>query len=108
MNQRFLCVVVFGLILFARVCGSAQTTQSPLPAPTGYVNDYAKVIDAETEQQLETALTKLDQAQQIQFAIVTIDSTNGQDIFNYSLAVARGWGIGARMRRSRVSYSSSP
>ncbi|HEX3084124.1 MAG TPA: TPM domain-containing protein [Pyrinomonadaceae bacterium] len=96
MNQRFLCVVVFGLILFARVCGSAQTTQSPLPAPTGYVNDYAKVIDAETEQQLETALTKLDQAQQIQFAIVTIDSTNGQDIFNYSLAVARGWGIGAK------------
>jgi uncharacterized protein len=94
MNRRFLYVIAFGLILFARA--SAQTTQSPLPAPTGYVNDYAKVIDAAAEQQLETTLTKLDQQQQIQFAVVTVDSTNGKDIFDYSLAVARGWGIGAK------------
>jgi uncharacterized protein len=96
MNRRFLYVIAFGLILFALVRASAQTTQSPLPAPTGYVNDYAKVIDAGTEQQLETMLTKLDQQQQIQFAVVTVDSTNGKDIFDYSLAVARGWGIGAK------------
>jgi uncharacterized protein len=88
--------MVFGLILFAHAHASAQTTQSPLPTPTGYVNDYAKVLDASAEQQLETTLTKLDQQQQIQFAVVTIDSTKGQDIFDYSLAVARGWGIGKK------------
>lgn len=76
--------------------GVAQTPQSPLPAPTGYVNDYAKVIDGETRQELETTLTNLDRQQQIQFAIATVDSTNGQDIFDYSLAVARGWGLGAK------------
>ena len=96
MNRLFLCVVAFALAVFAGAQASAQTTKSPLPAPTGYINDYAKVIDAETEQQLEAALTKLDQQQQIQFAVVTVDSTNGQDIFDYSLAVARGWGIGAK------------
>jgi uncharacterized protein len=96
MNRRLLYVIAFGLILFALVRASAQTTQSPLPTPTGYVNDYAKVIDAGTKQQLETVLTKLDQQQQIQFAVVTIDSTNGKEIFDYSLAVARGWGIGAK------------
>jgi uncharacterized protein len=78
------------------VPAQAQTTQSPLPPPTGYVNDYGHVIDAATKQQLETELTKLDQEQQIQFAVVTVDTTNGQDIFDYSLAVARGWGIGAK------------
>src|SRR5580765_4232507 len=96
MNRRFLYVIAFGLILFALARASAQTTQTPLPAPTGYINDYAKVLDAATEQQLETTLTKLDQQQQIQFAVVTVDSTNGKDIFDYSLAVARGWGIGAK------------
>ncbi len=96
MNRRFLCVIAFGLLVFACAPASAQTAKSPLPAPTGYVNDYAKVIDAATEQQLETALTNFDRQQQIQFAIVTVDSTNGQDIFDYSLAVARGWGLGAR------------
>ena len=96
MNRRFLLIGAYVLIVFAWGCASAQTTQSPLPAPTGYVNDYAKVIDAETKEQLETTLTKLDQQQQIQFAVVTVNSTNGQDIFDYSLAVARGWGLGAK------------
>src|SRR5262249_25476825 len=64
--------------------------------PTGYINDFAKIIDSATEAQLETTLTRLDQQQQIQFAVVTVDSTNGQDIFDYSMAFARGWGIGAK------------
>jgi uncharacterized protein len=82
--------------LFVFVAAPAQTTHSPLPPPTGYVNDYAHVVDAGTRQKLEEELTKLDQEQQIQFAVVTVDSTNGQEIFDYSIAVARGWGIGAK------------
>lgn len=91
----FISGFVFALLL-ASVCTSAQTTQSPLPAPTGYVNDYAGVIDQSTKAKLETTLTNLDHEQQIQFAVVTVDTTNGQDIFGYSLAVARGWGIGSK------------
>jgi uncharacterized protein len=83
------------LALAMSVRAPAQTT-SALPAPTGYVNDYAHVVNADTKQQLETMLTKLDQEQQIQFAVVTVDTTNGQDIFDFSLAVARKWGIGAK------------
>ncbi|HXT64390.1 MAG TPA: TPM domain-containing protein [Pyrinomonadaceae bacterium] len=83
--------------LLLSCCGAiAQTTQSPLPPPTGYVNDYAGVIDSATKERMETTLTNLDHEQQIQFFVVTIDSTKGQDIFDYSLAVARGWGIGSK------------
>ena len=28
--------------------------------------------------------------------MVTVDTTGGQDIFDFSLAVARGWGIGSK------------
>lgn len=84
------------LLLATHSSTVAQTTQSPLPAPTGYVNDYAHVIDQQTKNRLETTLTNLDREQQIQFAVVTVDSTNGQDIFDYSLAVARGWGLGSK------------
>jgi len=45
---------------------------------------------------METTLTNLDREEQIQFAVVTVDTTNGQDIFDYSLAVARGWGLGSK------------
>jgi len=89
--------LVSALVLVTGSRALAQTTQSPLPPPTGYVNDYARVIDSATKERLETTLTNLDREQQIQFAVVTIDSTKGQDIFNYSLAVARGWGIGSKI-----------
>src|SRR5437763_5870221 len=84
------------LLLAAIVSANGQTAQSSLPPPTGYVNDYAKVIDSATKRQLETTLTNLDQQQQIQFSVVTVDTTRGPDIFAYSLAVARGWGIGSK------------
>jgi len=88
--------LAFVLVLMTGGPVLAQTTQSPLPPPTGYVNDYAGVIDRETKERLETTLTNLDREQQIQFFVATIDSTNGRDIFDYSLAVARGWGIGSK------------
>jgi uncharacterized protein len=86
----------FVVLLTGMVAAYAQTAQSPLPKPTGYVNDYAGVVDKATKDRLETTLGNLDRQQQIQFAIVTIETTGGQDIFDYSLAVARGWGIGSK------------
>jgi uncharacterized protein len=83
------------VILFTAAHGYAQTTQSPLPPPSGYVNDYVGVIDGAVKSELETTLTNLDREQKIQFAVVVVDTTGGQDIFDYSLAVARGWGIGS-------------
>ncbi|MDX6692998.1 MAG: uncharacterized protein QOF02_601 [Blastocatellia bacterium] len=74
----------------------AETAQSPLPAPTGHVNDYANVIDAATKQRLETILENLKRVGQIEAAVVTVNTTGEQDIFDYSLAVARGWGIGQK------------
>jgi uncharacterized protein len=96
-SRLFGCLTVAAFVLL--LLGSrayAQTTQSPLPPPTGYVNDYAGVIDKTTKARMEVTLTNLDREQQIQFAVVTVESTNGQPIFDYSLAVARGWGIGSK------------
>ena len=64
--------------------------------PADGLRHYAHVIDAQTKNRLETMLTNLQQRQNIQIAVVTVPTTNGQDIFEYSLAVARGWGIGSK------------
>src|SRR6266446_7493904 len=88
--------VAFVLLLLGKGSANAQAAQSPLPQPTGYVNDYAGVVDTATKERLETTLGNLDRQHQIQFSVVTVDTTGGQEIFDYSLAVARGWGIGAK------------
>jgi uncharacterized protein len=96
LRQSVFLSLAFAAITAVCVSAMAQTTQSPLPPPTGYVNDYAGVVDATTKARMETTLTNLDHEQQIQFFVVTVDTTNGRDIFDYSLAVARGWGIGSK------------
>src|SRR6266536_2702754 len=92
----FISTLTFILLLLVGGSAIGQTIQSPLPQPTGYVNDYAGVIDGATRNRLETTLRNLDHQQQIQFAVVTVDTTGDQDIFDYSLAVARGWGVGSK------------
>ncbi len=82
-----------GAAVFAQTPWSQNT--SPLPEPTGHVNDYAGVIDAGTVQQLETKLRDFKTKTGVEIAVAVVKTTGDRDIFDYSLAVARGWGIGA-------------
>jgi uncharacterized membrane protein YgcG len=70
--------------------------KSPLPPPTGFVADYANVIDSGSEARLQSTLTELREKSGIEFAVVTVETTGEQSIFDYSLAVARGWGVGPK------------
>src|SRR2546428_14192675 len=98
-------IVSFALLLLVGGSTIAQTMQSPLPKPTGYVNDYAAVIDSATKARMETTLGNLDREQQIQFAVVTVNTTGGQDIFDYSLAVPpRGGNRVKDTRETRLAF----
>ncbi|HEY8228109.1 MAG TPA: TPM domain-containing protein, partial [Pyrinomonadaceae bacterium] len=88
-----LCSTAFFLSL--GVNQLAQTTQ-PLPAPTGHVNDFAGVVDENTKQQLENMLANVKLKTDIEFDIATVQSTAGQDIFDFSRQLAKDWNIGAR------------
>lgn len=77
----------------------AQTTpQSPIPLPVPFnpIVDNANVIDAETRKKLESIYLNLKERANTEFAVVTVDTTGDRDIFDYSLAVYRGWGIGTK------------
>lgn len=71
---------------------------SPLGAPTGMVNDYAGVLDEGTKQQIEQKLRNFKDTTnpQVELAVAIVRTTGDRDIFDYSLAVARGWGIGSK------------
>ena len=70
--------------------------KSPLPPPAGFVADYANVIDSASRTKLESVLTELRNKSEIEFAVVTVETTGGQSIFDYSLAVAKDWGVGPK------------
>lgn len=70
--------------------------KNPLPKPVGFVNDYANVFDGESKRRMESVLTELRDKAEIEFAVVTVETTGGRPIFDYSLDVAKGWGIGSK------------
>jgi uncharacterized membrane protein YgcG len=74
---------------------TAEQTPCLLPVPDTYVSDYANVLDhQDAKDELEHKLRKLKSRGNIDFVVVLIKSTGGQDIFDYSLALARCWNIG--------------
>ncbi len=74
----------------------AQTKQQ-IPAPTSHVNDFAGVVDEKTRQQLENILANMKLKTGIEFDVATVESTGGQDIFDFSRQLAMDWKIGARI-----------
>lgn len=76
--------------------GRSTYGTSPLPAPTGHVNDYAGVIDAATKQSIETKLRDFKTKYGVEIAVAVVKTTGERPIFDYSLSVARGWGIGSK------------
>ena len=84
------------LFLLTPAAARAQAKpQSPVPLPTPFtpIVDYANVIDAETRRKLEAIFINLRARAQIEYSVLTVDTTGGQDIFDFAMAVARGWGI---------------
>jgi len=82
---------------------SSSQEQSPeaqiktnLPAPAGLINDFANVFDPEAKTRLGALLDELNRSGNIAFAVVTVETTNGQPIYDYSLALAREWKVGSK------------
>ncbi len=100
-SSFLLFLIIFGIAISEIVAQDNPVrshSESPLPAPTGFVNDYAGVIDAETKQRLEQKLKDLKNRTNppVELAVAVVGTTDGQAIFDYSLSVARGWGIGSK------------
>ena len=100
-SRSLLSAIVLLLAVWTAVAqntGQFSLNESPLPAPTGYVNDYAGVIDAATKQQLETKIDNFKKSSNpsTELAVAVVRTTGNRDIFDYSLAIARGWKIGSK------------
>ena len=93
-----LCLMVYlaGLGVLAQDPAIAPQNVSPLPSPTAPVNDYAGVIDDAVEAALNQRLIDYQRSSGVELAVAVVKTTGERPIFDYSLAVYRGWGIGSK------------
>jgi uncharacterized protein len=64
--------------------------------PTGYVDDFAHVLDSKTAAQMEDICQQIDQKAHAQIAVVTVNSFDGADIESYAVDLFKSWGIGEK------------
>jgi uncharacterized protein len=64
--------------------------------PTGYVNDFAHVIDPASEQRLTAYCGILERSTGAQIAIVTVDTLDGDDVADVTNRLYHQWGIGKK------------
>jgi uncharacterized protein len=87
------------MLLLLAVVGLAcvlQAEQVKQLKPTGYVNDFAGVLDTGSAQRITQIASQIDQKAQAQIAVVTILSLDGSDIEGYAVDLYKQWGIGAK------------
>ena len=64
--------------------------------PTGYVNDFARVLDPSTVSQISDICRQVDEKAHAQIAVVTINTLDGADIESYAVDLFKQWGIGPK------------
>lgn len=72
----------------------AQALQ--IPRPTGFVNDFAGIIDAEDEAAITAVAEEVRQKSGGEIVVVTLPSLGGRPRDEVALQILREWGIGKR------------
>jgi uncharacterized protein len=92
--SRWLSIVV--LLLAPAIAVTAESV-STLPAPTGYVNDFANVLSPSVKQSVENLCLQVDRQAHAQIAVVTVKTMDGDPtIEDFATALEDKWKVGAK------------
>lgn len=90
----FLIASVLGTLLVSQCTKETTTYELPSYSSMLYISDYSHVFSEQTEQFIAEQARILDEKTGVQVAVAAVPSTNNQSIEEFSLALAREWGIG--------------
>lgn len=90
---RLLKIFVFSFICLLFL-PNGQAAALEAPQLRARVNDLAGILTPATVQLLEINLSRLEQEESTQIAVLTIPSLEGDSLEDFSLRVATGWGLG--------------
>lgn len=75
---------------------SAQAEPISSLKPTGYVNDFANVLNQNTIAQMDEVCRQIDEKAHAQIAVVTVHTLDGSDIESYAVDLFHQWGVGSK------------
>jgi uncharacterized protein len=85
--------------------GAGQYTRPSLPMPEHYVDDLAHVIDAAHTRALNGILQELEQKTGVQYIILTLNTTGGLPIEQFSIELLDRWQLGQKGKDNGVLFT---
>jgi len=82
------------LLFFVLFAATSSWAQPETPELTRPVNDFANVIDPDSERQLESLIRALQETTGDVVVVATIDSLDGEDVYQYAERMFRNRGKG--------------
>lgn len=92
MKIRSVSIVLFSLLFFTSIF--PQTI--PQRIKGRFVDDFAGIIPAAVEDQIEANLLAYEKATSIEIAVVTVPSLQGDDVDDFTNRLANAWGVGKK------------
>ena len=87
------CWAAIVLLSLSLLCAGEKVSELQ---PTGYVNDFAHVLNPTTRAQIEDLCTQVDQKAHAQIALVTVNTLDGSDVETFAVDLLKKWGIGQK------------
>ncbi len=103
MRGRFHTLTAIMLIVSA--LAAAGYGQINLPMPDHYVQDNANVISASDERSLNGILQELEQKSGVQYIILTVQTTGGIPIEQFSIELVEKWKLGRKGKDNGVLFT---
>lgn len=91
-------------VIFVLALNFSAFAKVRIPTPTRefFVNDFANVLDAETEQYIYQKGAEYNNGGGPQIAVLTMDSIDGAGLEEFAIETAREWGIGSKDKDNGV------
>lgn len=99
-NKRSIKYVV--LALFLSIFSLTSLAQDLPATPKGLVSDFTNTLSPTEISALDDKLLAFEDSTSIQLAIVLVNSTDGYDISDYAVRLAKKWGVGQQKYNNGV------
>lgn len=91
-------------LLLGLIASRAVAAEPRIPAPQGFVSDFAGVVDARTRARIESLVTELKAKTGAEIAVVVVRTTQPLTAFDYAMRVAETWKPGRAERDNGVVF----
>ncbi|MFQ5675745.1 MAG: TPM domain-containing protein [bacterium] len=93
-------LVLFAVIVFVQ----AIFAQNQFPKPQGLVNDFANVLSASTERQIDAICREVKEKTGAEIAVVTVTTVGDEEYTDFANRLFEAWGIGEKGKDNGVLF----